>query len=184
MFKYCPACASEKISFEEGKVFRCPGCGFVYYHNIACATGCLISVPSPDGEKLLFTVRGNEPGKGLLDMPGGFVDAGEGVLEGLCRELKEELGWMPPVRPGAILADVFKLYASFPNIYSYKGIDYNTCDLFFSVSAPGLKPEDLQLEKDEITEVRFLKPEEINLDLFAFESIKRALKVYLAKGTA
>ena len=180
MFKYCPSCASEKINFEEGKFFRCPDCGFVYFHNIACATGCLISVPSADGEKLLFTVRAKDPGKGLLDMPGGFVDKGEGVLEGLYREIKEELGWVPPAGHDKNLANVFKLYASFPNIYPYKGIKYDTCDLYFSISVPGLKPEDLHPEQEEIAAVRFLYPEEIQLDLFAFESTRRAVKVYLA----
>jgi 8-oxo-dGTP pyrophosphatase MutT (NUDIX family) len=179
MFNFCPSCASKKINFEDGKVFRCPDCGFVYYHNIAAATGCLISVPSTEGERLVFTVRGKDPGKGLMDMPGGFVDAGEGALEGLYRELQEEIGWTPPVPDGAKLTDVFKLYASFSNVYKYKGIDYNTCDLYFSVCAPGLTQDDLRLEKGEIAEVRFLKPEQINIDQFAFESTKRAVKVYL-----
>ena len=76
---------------------------------------------------------------------------------------------------------MFLLFASFPNKYLYKGIDYNTCDMFFYVSAPGLTPECLQLEQDEVSGVCFLKPEEINLDDFAFESIKRAVKVYLER---
>jgi len=178
MFNFCPSCSSKKIKFEEGKVFRCPDCGYVYYHNVAAATGCLISAPSAEGEKFVFTVRGKEPGKGLMDLPGGFVDPGEGALAGLFRELREEIGWTPPVSDGANLADVFKLYASFSNVYKYKGVDYNTCDLYFTVNAPGLTPDDLRLEKDEIAEVRFLKPEQINLDQFAFESTKRAVKAY------
>jgi ADP-ribose pyrophosphatase YjhB (NUDIX family) len=173
MFNFCPSCASDKISFLEGRVFRCPECGFVYYHNIAAATGCLISVPDADGagERLVFTVRGKEPGQGLMDLPGGFVDVGEGAIDGLLRELREEIGWIPPETP--------KLYASFSNVYRYKDIDYNTCDMYFSVSAPGLKPEDLRLEKAEIAGVRFLKPAEINFDEFAFGSTKKAVKAYL-----
>jgi len=179
MFNYCPSCSSKNIKFENGRFFRCPDCGYVYYHNVAAATGCLISVPSPEGEKLVFTVRGKDPGKGLMDMPGGFVDPGEGALDGLYRELREEIGWTPPVPEGAKLTDVFKLFASFSNVYKYKGVDYNTCDLYFTVHAPGLTPEALSLEKGEIAEVRFLKPKEINLDQFAFESTKKAVKVYL-----
>jgi len=179
MFNFCPSCASKKISFEESRLFRCPDCGFIYYHNIAAANACLISVPKPDGQALLFTVRAKEPGKGLLDLPGGFVDIGEGVIEGLYRELREEIGWTPPVPPGKSLADVFKLFASFPNVYKYKGVNYNTCDMYFSISSPGLTPEDLRLEQAEIAGVRFLKPEEINYDEFAFESTRRAVKAYL-----
>jgi len=179
MFNYCPSCASKGIVFKEGKVFRCPDCGFVYYHNIAAATGCLIIVPENNGEKLLFTVRDKEPAAGKLDLPGGFVDVNEGVLEGLYRELQEEIGWTPFIPKGKNLADVFRLFASFPNVYPYNGIEYNTCDMYFSVFAPGLKPDDLRLEKAEITSVCFLKPEEINYRDFAFPSTIKAVKTYL-----
>ena len=184
MFKFCPMCASEKISFSDGNVFRCPDCGLVYYHNTAAATGCVISVPDEDGnaaggERLLFLVRGKEPSKGKLDLPGGFVDPGEGVLEGLYREIQEEIGWSPPVS-GAPLIEVFTLFASFPNVYPYKNIPYNTCDLYFSLSAPGLREEDLRPRQNEITAIRFLKPEEIDYDDFAFNSTRRAVQAYLA----
>jgi len=180
MFNYCPSCASKNIDFKIN-VFRCPDCGFVYYQNTAAATGCLIFVPGQTSEenRLVFTVRGKDPGAGKLDMPGGFVDPGEGILEGLYRELQEEIGWAPPIPTGANLADIFKLYASFPNVYPYKGVDYNTCDMYFTVSAPGLTLEHLQLEKTEVKEVRFLRPQDIDLNDFAFESTKRAVKTYL-----
>jgi len=174
MFNYCPGCASKNITFNEGKVFRCPDCGFTYYHNIAAATGCLITVPDSEGnkgERLVFLVRGKEPAVGKLDLPGGFVDIGEGVIEGLLRELREEIGWTPP--------SSLRLFASFSNVYKYKNIDYNTCDMYFSVSAPGLKPEDLKLEKAEIAGVHFIKPEEIDFSQFAFPSTVKAVKSYL-----
>jgi ADP-ribose pyrophosphatase YjhB (NUDIX family) len=175
MFKFCPSCASKKISFKDGKLFNCPDCGFHLYHNTAAATACLISVPSGCGQhgeqRILFMVRAREPGKGMLDLPGGFVDPGEGVFECVHRELKEEIGWIPPSPP--------KLFASFPNVYPYKNIDYNTCDLFFSVTAPGLSEQDLRLEQSEIAGVRFLKPEEIDYSEIAFESIRRGVQAYL-----
>ena len=180
MFNYCPACASEKISFADGRAFRCPACGFVYYHNTASATGCIVSVPQPAGtEKILFLVRGHEPAKGKLDLPGGFVDPGEGAIEGLYREIKEETGWAPPVPEGKTLAGIFTLIDSFPNVYPYKNIPYNTCDLFFSLCAPGLCGKDLHLQGGEIAAVRFLKPEEINYDEIAFDSTRRAVRAYL-----
>lgn len=186
MFKFCPACASPKITFEDGKLFRCPACGFVYYHNIAAATACIISVPSDSkpadgsGERIMFLVRGKEPGKGKLDLPGGFVDTGEGALEGLHRELNEEIGWTPPVPPGASMSDVYRFFGSFANVYPYREISYNTCDLYFSICAPGLNEKDLVLEKAEISGICFLKPEVINFDDIAFDSTRRAVKAYLA----
>ena len=140
-------------------------------------------MPEPDGERLVFTVRGKEPAVGLLDLPGGFVDHGEGIYEGLYRELQEEIGWTPPIPPGKSIAQVFELFASFSNVYPYKGIIYNTCDMYFTVSAPGLTPQDLRLEQAEITGVCFLKPEEIDYGKLAFESTKRAVKAYLGQCT-
>jgi ADP-ribose pyrophosphatase YjhB (NUDIX family) len=168
MFKYCPSCGSEKIVFERGKVFKCPDCGFSYYHNIAAATGCVIAA----GGKAMLLVRGKEPAKGKLDLPGGFVDLGEGALEGLRRELREEIGWSPPA--GA----EFTFFASFANVYPYKNIVYNTCDLFFTVSAPGLSEKDLVLEEKEIAGAEFVKPDDIDLDKLAFDSTRRAIAAY------
>jgi 8-oxo-dGTP pyrophosphatase MutT (NUDIX family) len=185
MFKFCPACASEKISFADRRAFRCPDCGFVYYHNTAAATGRIISVPESGGadsgiQRLLFLVRGKEPAKGKLDLPGGFVDPGEGVFEGLYREIQEEIGWTPPVSPGMPLTKIFTLFSSFSNVYPYKGIAYNTCDLYFSLYAPDLKESDLCLRQGEIAAALFLKPEEINYGEIAFESTRRAVKAFLA----
>jgi 8-oxo-dGTP pyrophosphatase MutT (NUDIX family) len=186
MFTYCPSCASKNISFSGINVLRCPDCGFVYYHNTAAATGCIIIVPenTPNGdirsERILFLVRNREPSKGKLDLPGGFVDPGEGLLDGLFRELQEEIGWSPPVPQGTPLSKVFTLFASFPNVYPYKNISYNTCDVYFYLRVPGLREQDICLEKSEIAAVRFLKPEEINYDVIAFDSTRRAVKAYLA----
>jgi 8-oxo-dGTP pyrophosphatase MutT (NUDIX family) len=189
MFKFCPMCASEKISFSNGNVFRCPDCGLVYYHNTAAATGCVISVPdeatdkvAAGGERLLLLVRGKEPAIGKLDLPGGFADPGEGALEGLYREIQEELSWSPPVS-GAPLTELFTLFASFPNVYLYKNIPYNTCDLYFSLSAPGLRVEDLRPRQGEIAAIRLLKPEEIDFDEFAFDSTRRAVRAYLNRAS-
>ena len=175
MFTFCPSCGSKKIIFAEGKVFRCPDCGFVYYHNTAAATGCIIE----SGGHILFLVRGKEPSKGKLDLPGGFVDPGEGALDGLYRELQEEIGWTPPIPDGAALTDVFTLFASFPNVYRYKNIAYNTCDLYFYLQAPDLREKDLIPEQSEITGLRFLKPEDIDFNEIAFDSTRRAVQAYL-----
>jgi len=180
MFTFCPKCASKNITFNNVNSFHCPDCGFVYYHNTAAATGCIIDA---DG-RLLFLVRGKEPATNRLDLPGGFVDPGEGALEGLYRELKEELGWQPLIPQGTPLAGVFTFFASFSNRYPYKNIIYNTCDMYFYLSVPGLRESDLTLEKAEISAVRFLKPEEIDMEEIAFDSTRKAVQAYLKRTSA
>jgi ADP-ribose pyrophosphatase YjhB (NUDIX family) len=176
MWNYCPSCASQAIQFDGSHKFSCPACGFVYYQNTAAATGCVIH-----GKRgLLLLVRGKEPAKGKLDLPGGFVDPGEGALEGLARELREEIGWPKPGTGTTREAPpAFTLFASFPNIYPYKNIVYHTCDLFFSLEAPELTEEDLRLQAGEIAGVIFAPPGEINREDLAFDSTRRALAAYI-----
>jgi len=176
MFQYCPSCGGKKIRFEGNK-FYCPDCGFVYYHNTAAATGCVIQA----GEKVLLLVRGKEPALGKLDLPGGFVDPGEGLLEGLLRELREELGWEPTIPQGTTPAEVFTLFASFPNVYPYKNIVYNTCDVFFSLSVPSLTEKDIRPEAGEIAGIRFVRPEDIRAEDLAFDSTRRAIEAYKSR---
>jgi ADP-ribose pyrophosphatase YjhB (NUDIX family) len=167
MFRYCPACASPRIRFEEQRVFRCPDCGFTYYHNTAAAVGCVIAV----GKAVMLLVRANEPAQGKLDLPGGFVENGEGAPEALRRECREEIGWDP--------GEGFRFFASFPNIYPYKNIPYHTCDLFFTLRAPDLRREDLRPDPGEIREIRFMEPEAIDFNEVAFESTRRALRAFI-----
>jgi ADP-ribose pyrophosphatase YjhB (NUDIX family) len=171
MFKFCPACASTKIIFKDNKSFKCPDCGFTYYHNTAAATGCVVSTR----RGVILLVRGKDPSKGKLALPGGFVDPGEGALEGLRRELQEEIGWVPPE------GTKIELFASFPNIYPYKDIVYNTCDLFFTLNAPDLTEEDLHPEAGEIAGILFLKPDEVKMEELAFDSTRRAMAAFLKR---
>ena len=180
MFQYCPSCGKGNISFNKNK-FLCPDCEFTYFHNTAAASGCLIRAD----DKVVLLVRGNEPALGKLDLPGGFVDPDEGLLEGLYREIREELGWEPPIPPGMPLSEYFNFLASFPNKYLYKNIVYNTCDVFFTISVPGLKEKEFTPEAGEISKIRFVEPNEISLDDLAFDSTRRAMvafREYLKRG--
>jgi ADP-ribose pyrophosphatase YjhB (NUDIX family) len=173
MFNYCPSCASSNIRFEYARVFRCPDCGFVYYHNTAAATALIVDT----GDSIMFVRRGKEPARGKLDFPGGFVNPQEGAVDGLLRECREELGWTP--RRSSLT-----LFASFPNVYPYKNIVYNTCDLFFSVrlDEPAEKIESLfRLEKQEIASVVFAGYDKINLAQIAFDSVRAAVSLYIQK---
>jgi 8-oxo-dGTP pyrophosphatase MutT (NUDIX family) len=173
MWNFCPSCGSPKIQFDQSHKFSCPACGFVYYHNTAAATGCVIRTK----KGILLLVRGKDPAKGKLDLPGGFVDPGEGALDGLRRELREEIGWRDGDANGSDTA--FSLFASFPNTYPYKNIVYNTCDLFFALDVPDLTEKDLRLQAREIGGYCFVQPRDVRMEDLAFDSTRQALQAYL-----
>ena len=167
MFKYCPACGSKKITFTENKKWQCGDCGLEYYHNTAAACGAIIECR----DAILLVERGKEPGAGLLDLPGGFADPGEGIVDALLRECREELGWEPPLNTVHFLT-------SFANVYPYKGFVYNTCDSYFTIDAGSLSHTDLTLQQGEIAGVQFFKHDAVPFDKLAFVSVNKALRFY------
>ncbi len=154
--QYCGGCGSEKLSFDGQKEHCCSDCGWVYFGNpVAAAAGLLWH----QGE-LLMVRRGREPSKGLLDLPGGFVDPGESAEQALKRELMEELD---------LELSQFQYVGSFPNRYPYKNIDYTVVDIVFSAT---LQERPTWHDKDELTAIEWCKPEQLRDDEIAFESIR------------
>ena len=88
-FKYCPVCGSSRFEVNNFKSKKCQDCGFTYYANPCSATAAFIV---NDKQEMLVVRRAKEPAKGTLDLPGGFVDMGETVEQGMIREIKEETG--------------------------------------------------------------------------------------------
>ena len=70
-FKYCPVCGSPRFEIKDFKSKKCQDCGFSYYFNSSSATVALIL---NDKDELLVVRRKNNPGKDMLDLPGGFID--------------------------------------------------------------------------------------------------------------
>ena len=158
-FNYCPSCGVEGISFDGIKEFNCKDCSFSFYHNVATAVAVILEYD----KKILLTKRGEEPGKGKLDLPGGFVDPKESAEDAIKREIREELN---------IEIEDLQYLGSFPNIYEYKDVVYNVCDLFFYSKIKTL-PTDI--DKAEIEELILTNLSEIPIDKFAFESTKMCL---------
>src|SRR5689334_1645197 len=111
--RHCPRCAAESLTWHSATNFECRACGFMLFLNIAAAVAVIIESQG----KILFGIRKNDPGKGMLDLPGGFVDAGENAEDAACREVREETG----VDIGGL-----RYLTSLPNRYLYRNITYDT----------------------------------------------------------
>lgn len=83
---HCTACGQPNQRRPDGH-HECL-CGNVDYKNPAPAASVAIV---RDGD-LLLAKRANQPKQGEWDLPGGFIEPGEVVTEGLRREIREETG--------------------------------------------------------------------------------------------
>lgn len=165
-FQFCPKCGSAHHKFENHHRFECLDCGFVYYHNCAAAVMVIIRRDN----KILFTVRNNEPQKGKLDFPGGFVDPKESAQFAAVRELKEELNL-------DIKEEDLKLIDTEPNDYIYLDILYRTLDVIFELRLT--QDQELTLEKSEIQEIQWLTVDKIDMEKIGFNSMKAVVKKHV-----
>ena len=159
--RYCPACGADGLTRPELKKLHCPTCGFSLYLNAASAAAAILT----DGERVLLTVRARDPAKGMLDLPGGFTDPGEGIEDGLRRELREELG--VEVGPLAYLG-------SWANTYPYGGVTYTTCDVVFTGT---VDPTGLQA-MDDVAGLEWHSRTARPFERVAFPSLRSALRKF------
>jgi NAD+ diphosphatase len=157
VFSFCPRCGQRSFARQKAGLLSCSACGLIFYVNTAAAVAAILR----DSEgRVLLVRRSKDPGKGLLDLPGGFVDPDESAEDALRRELREEMG---------LEAGPFSWLGSLPNEYEYEGITYRSLDLFFENSKMDLSSVK---SLEEIQEILLLRPSEIPFGEIAFPSIK------------
>ncbi len=84
---FCRRCGKQ-LENDNNHIYRCANGHMIYANNSPTVSVFFIS---PDNQKVLLANRVIEPHKGMLTVPGGFLDAGESFEEGAMRELNEEL---------------------------------------------------------------------------------------------
>lgn len=158
MLIFCPRC-KEKITNVEKRLYCCQDCGFHLYINPALCNAVILQ---NEKKEILFVKRKYPPKRGYWDLPGGFVDYYETLEDSVVREIKEELG---------IIIMHYKYLCSYPDVYLYKGITYQTLNTVFiaKVINQRLKPN------DDITDAQFFSRNQIPLDKIAFPYIKKLL---------
>lgn len=165
IIRHCPQCGRADPAIEEGRSIRCPDCGFHLFFNSAASAGALILREG----RLLVCVRAKEPAKGLLGVPGGFIEYGETVEEGLRREVWEELH---------IEVENFRYLCSSPNDYLYAGVPYKTTDMYFLCEVADLSGI---RAADDVGDYLWVEPRALDPNRLAFTSARRALAVLLDK---
>lgn len=163
-FKFCPICGSSHFVVNNFKSKKCEHCGFIYYANPSSATVAFII---NEKDELLVVRRKNDPAKGTLDLPGGFVDMEETGEEGISREVMEETG-----------LEVTRVTYQFsiPNIYLYSGLTIHTLDMFYIVEVKDLSYVEA---KDDAAEYMWIPLNKIQTEQFGLRSIRQGLCQFL-----
>ena len=162
-FKYCPKCSSGNLTVRHGKAVYCADCDYIYFHNNASAVSVIIE----HEDKIIMVKRGRDPQKGMLDLPGGFVDPGESFEDCAHREIDEELG---------IKITNLKYFGSAPNFYNYRGVEYPTTDFVLTCITTNF--EDIK-PNDDVSDYILLDKSEINIAEIAFPSTKTIMQRYI-----
>ena len=165
-FKFCPVCGSPNFEINNIKSKKCKDCGFSYYLNPSSATVAFIL---NEKDELLVVRRKNEPAKGTLDLPGGFVDMDETGEEGVAREVKEETG---------LDAIEVNYQFSIPNLYLYSSFMVHTLDMFYTVKVKDLSHVEAM---DDAEESYWIPLSELHPEEFGLGSIKQVVTKFLAK---
>ena len=161
-FKYCPRCGEPRLRSNESNSIVCQSCNFIYYHGpIAVAVG----IVEYDGQ-IILTQRAHEPRKGLLALPGGFVDYNESLESALIRELREELNL-------SIISPTY--LCSHWERYLFREVVYYASIAFFVVCTDHISNVEA---KDDIEAFFLIRPRDIDGSNLAFESDKVALNRY------
>ncbi len=154
--KHCMKCGGKLI--PRGKtIYLCQSCGKENYNNpAACTTAIIIN---EERDSILMAVRGQEPKKGMLDLPGGFVEADEEIETAMRREVMEETG---------MEVNVLGMLGAYTN--HYEDVRW-TADIAYVVTIESGEP----VAADDVAELKWYKIEEVPDEELAFESIRKEL---------
>lgn len=164
-FRFCPRCGSMEIEETSEKSMYCGECEYLFFLNTAAAVAGIIET----AQGVILLKRAKNPSKGMLDLPGGFVDYGESFEKAIDREIREELGVSLQTR---------HYMGSFPNKYFFRGVTYHTSDAVFVCSID--ETASLCIS-DEILEIEYATLPSLDMDRVAFESVKNCLSAFFSK---
>ena len=165
-FRYCPRCGQGPVARLEAPLFSCPACRFHYHFNPAVAAGVI----AEDREgRLLLVRRAKEPARGLLGVPGGFVEIGESAEASARREAREETG---------VEVEGLRFLGSWPNLYEWRGVAYPVVDIYFTGR---VGDGEAASARHEVDEVLWLRPEEVDPATLAFPTTRAAFSRFQAE---
>jgi ADP-ribose pyrophosphatase YjhB (NUDIX family) len=126
--------------------------------------------------RVLLVQRGNEPRKGHWSIPGGLLELGETLIQGVQREIAEETGLT--VQPHAIVEVVDRIYQEEVRVrYHYVIVDY-WCTVLHGTPHPSSDAAALRWA----TRQEWHDANPHQLESLTLEVLEKAWKMALAAG--
>jgi ADP-ribose pyrophosphatase YjhB (NUDIX family) len=163
LFQFCPRCGQPCSAVPGSMVLRCQRCSFLYHFNPAVAVGVFLEGPD---RRVLLVERDRDPARGMLALPGGFVDIGETAEDALRREVREEVD---------LQIEELRFLCSAANQYLYADVTYPVLDLFFVAIARDIVTV---AALDGVASLHWFEPRELPLERIAFPSVRSAAQIY------
>ncbi len=162
---YCPYCGAKSFHAGDENYLQCDTCRRKFYINASAAVACIIENNYGD---ILLARRRFDPAKGMLDLPGGFVNPDETAENAASREIKEELN---------LHVNSMQYIGSSHNRYLYGGMVYFTLDLGFKCKVTDFSE---MMVADDVDGYEFLPHNQIDLQQICFPSIRNILQLYIS----
>ena len=163
-YRCCPKCGFGMNQDSDGN-FYCLSCKFVFWQNSKPTVTAIISWEG----KVLLGQRNIEPFNGWLDLPGGFLKYGEHPIDGLKREIREEIG-----------VDIMSClpHGIFMDTYNYKDDIYSILCLHYRV---WINPNDIKKISagDDMETLTWVSMDQLDIDKVAFNANQESLKKFL-----
>jgi ADP-ribose pyrophosphatase YjhB (NUDIX family) len=165
-FHFCPDCGT-RLGEPEAPLERlaaqvCDACRAIHYRNAKPCAGALVV---RDGQVLLGK-RAIDPGLGLWDIPGGFLEPWEHPADGAAREVAEETGLH--VQITQLLAVVMDTYHD----------QFYTLNVYYLANVLNGDPH----AADDLAELRWFSPGTLPVE-FAFPHCKNVIDTWISTLT-
>lgn len=165
---FCRRCGAPAKHVADHIVYQCTS-GHTLFASPAPTVGVFFV---SDDLQVTFAVRGVEPGKGMLDTPGGFVDPGETIEQALTREISEELG----LQTRDYETPVY--FCSQPGTYMYQDEPRAVLSALF---LSRLQPDAPLVPQDDVAGIKVIPLSDISLAEISGDDIRRGVRALQAK---
>lgn len=161
--QFCRRCGTKLTQQQPNShVFKCEQ-DHILFANADPAVG--VALYNDQGEVIVLE-RGIDPGKGRLDLPGGFCDGAETLETACARELREEVGISPDQY------EALEYVTSGIDMYDFKGETLQVLSVIFKARLKGpVEPK----ADDDAASAEFVRLQDIDLEKVYFPSIRLAL---------